>query len=203
VLLGLCVKKKKKNSASWRRFPKKKKYSLDDKSIEVGELSDSGLWCVLQVFLLYLAGDRVFVSEDEVYLLKRKKERRQMSGKRTKLRETCLGTRTRQIRTEHDHPRSLILKLLPAVLEPIFEELEIATTAITALLVLDFVLDDERFGFEVDGGGEGCRDGVVGGFGLGDEAMVVRDDDNFGCFDGPFAHVAESFTTHERLLGGF
>lgn len=56
-----------------------------------------------------------------------------------------LGTRTGQIRTEHDNPRGGVGKLLAAGLETVLKKLEIATTTVTAFLILDFVLNNERF----------------------------------------------------------
>ena len=56
--------------------------------------------------------------------------------------DTHLGARARQVRTKHDGPGGLVVELLAAGLETILKELDVATTAVAALLVLDLVLND-------------------------------------------------------------
>ena len=57
---------------------------------------------------------------------------------------THLGARAGQVGTKHDSPWSLVRELLASCLETVLEELEVATTAVAAFLVLDLVLDDQR-----------------------------------------------------------
>ena len=113
-----------------------------------------------------------------------------------------LGTRAGQVGPEHNCPRSLVRELLAASLEAILEELDVATAAVAAVLVLDLVLDDERLLRKVDGGLERRGDGVVGGLGLRDEALVAVDDGLRGLLDGPLADVAVDLVADGRLLGG-
>ena len=84
-----------------------------------------------------------------------------------------LGARASQIGTKHDSPRSLVRELLTSCLETIFKQLEVTTTTVTALLVLDFVLDNQRFVAEVDGLVKGSRDSVVSSLGLCDQTLVT------------------------------
>ena len=60
-------------------------------------------------------------------------------------------------------------------MEAVLEELDITTTAVTALLVLDLVLDDKGLVGKLDRLSEGGRDGMVGSLGLGYEALVALD----------------------------
>jgi hypothetical protein len=131
------------------------------------------------VLLLVLASDRVLVTEDKVNLRAR----------------AC------QIRTKHDHPGGLVIKVLARGLETILEELDVATTAVAALLVLDLVLDDKGLGAKVDRIREGSGDRVVGRLGLGDKALVAFNDNGLAILDRPFADVSESFTANGGLLG--
>lgn len=115
---------------------------------------------------------------------------------------TYLGARAGQVRTKHDSPRSLVRELLASGLETILEELEVTTTAVATLLVLDLVLNDEGLLREVNSLGKRSRDGVVGSFGLGHETFVVLDDGVLRVLDLPLADVAEGFTANGGLLGG-
>lgn len=116
-------------------------------------------------------------------------------------RITNLGSRASEIGPEHDHPWGGVGELLAAGLEAVLEELDVTATAVTALLVLDFVLNNERLGLEVDGLGEGGRDGVVGSLALRYETLVAVDDRNGGVLDLPFADIAEGFAADRGLLG--
>ena len=68
-----------------------------------------------------------------------------------------LGARASQIRTEHDDPRCRVRELFATRLEAVFQELDVATTAVAALLVFDLVLDNQRLGLEVDGLAKGAE----------------------------------------------
>lgn len=95
----------------------------------------------------------------------------------------------------------MVREFLSAGLEAVFKELHVSTTAVAALLVLDFILDHKGLRLEVDGLGKGRGDGVVGCLALRDETLVTFDDGNGGVFDLPFADVAEGFTADGCLLG--
>ena len=112
-----------------------------------------------------------------------------------------LGARTCKVWTEHDDPWCGVGELLAAGLETILKELDVATTAVAALLVLDLVLDDKRLFREVDGLLEGGRDGVVRGLRLRDEAEVALDDGHRGLLYLPFTDIAESLAADGGLLG--
>jgi hypothetical protein len=69
-------------------------------------------------------------------------------------------------------------------------------------LELGLVLDDERLASGVDWGGERSGDGVVGGLGLGDEALVAdKGGADGGLLDGPLADVREGLAADGGLLG--
>ena len=88
---------------------------------------------------------------------------------------THLGTWAGEIGAKHDHPRCLVAELLAARLEAVFKQLEVATTAITTLLVFDLILDYEGLDGEVNGLWKGGRNAVVGGFGLRDETFLASE----------------------------
>ena len=114
-----------------------------------------------------------------------------------------LGTRTSKVRTEHNHPRGGVREFLSTRLEPILKELDIATTAVTALLVLDLVLDDEGLVRERDRLIKRSRDGMVGSLALSNKALIALQDRNQRVFDLPLADVAEGLTANGSLLGSF
>ena len=114
-----------------------------------------------------------------------------------------LGSGAGQIGTEHDRPRSLVRELLSGGLETVLKELDVATTAVTALLVLHFILDNQGLLLEVDGLSEWCRNSVVGGLALRNETLVALNKDGFGILDLPLADVTEGFAADGSLLGGF
>ena len=117
--------------------------------------------------------------------------------------DTHLGARARQVRTKHDGPGSLVVELLAAGLETILEEFDVATTAVAALLVLDLVLDDERLAIaaKLERARKRGGDGVVGGLGLGDEALIVLEERLDGVLDLPLADIAEGLAADGSLLG--
>jgi len=61
-----------------------------------------------------------------------------------------LGPRAGKVRAKHDDPRSLIGELLGARLEAILKKLEVAATTVSALLILDFILKNQRLVLEVE-----------------------------------------------------
>lgn len=113
-----------------------------------------------------------------------------------------LGSRASEIRTKHDDPRSLIRELPGARLEAVLKKLDIASTAVSTLLVLDFILHDQRLLLEVQRGFQRGRDGVVGSLALRDQTQVTLDDWGGGLLDLPFADVAKRLSTDGGLLGG-
>ena len=116
--------------------------------------------------------------------------------------DTHLGARARQIGTEHDRPRGIVRELLSGGLETVLEKLDVATTAVAALLVLDFVLNNEGLVREADGLGERSRDGMVCRLGFRNEALVAVDEDWLRVFNRPLADVAERLAANRGLLGG-
>ena len=113
---------------------------------------------------------------------------------------TYLGSGARQVRTEHDGPRSLVGELLSSSLEAVFQKLDVTTTAVAALLVLDFILNNQGLVGEVDSLVESSRDGVVGSLGLCDKTLVTLEDRYLRFLDLPLADVAEGLTANGRLL---
>lgn len=96
----------------------------------------------------------------------------------------------------------MVGELLAAGLEAILEEFHIATTAVAALLVFDFVLYNKGFVGKSDGRREGGRDSVVGCLALRDETLVAVNDRDGRIFDIPFADIAEGLTPDGCLLRG-
>lgn len=116
---------------------------------------------------------------------------------------THLGSRTCEIRTEHDDPWGSVREFFSTSLEAIFKELEIATTTVTTFLIFDLVLHYERFVRKVDRFWEWCRDGVMGSLVLCDKTLVTDNDWAQRVFDFPFANVAEGLSAYGSLLRGF
>ena len=150
------------------------------------------------MLLLELASDGVLVAEDKVNLWRAPSTRVLSISSNP---NTRLGARARQVRTKHDGPGSLVVELLAAGLETILKELDVATTAVAALLVLDLVLHDQGLVGELDGVLERRRDGVVCRLGLRDEALVTLDKDGLGILDLPLADVRERLAADGGLLG--
>jgi hypothetical protein len=111
-----------------------------------------------------------------------------------------LGTRTGQIRAEHDSPRGSIREFLATCLEPVLKEFEVASTTITPLLILDFVLNNEGFRFEVYGCRESSGDGMMCSLAFGNETLVAVYERDRGFLYLPFADVTEGFATDGCLL---
>jgi len=111
-----------------------------------------------------------------------------------------LCTRTGQIRAEHDNPGSSIRELLATCLESVLKEFEVASTTVTPLLILDFVLNNEGFRFEIYGCRERSRDGMMGGLAFGNETLVTIYERDGGFLYFPFADVTEGFATDGCLL---
>ena len=102
---------------------------------------------------------------------------------------TYLRSGTSQIGPKHDDPWCCVREFLAAGLEPIFKQLDVTTTAVSALLVFDLILDNQGFVTECNGFVKGCRDSVVGSLGLCNETFVAFDDKHGGFFNFPFADV--------------
>ena len=117
-------------------------------------------------------------------------------------RTTHLRAGASHVRAKHDGPGSLVVELLTRGLEAVLEQLQVATTAVAALLVLDLILDDQGLVRELNGLGEGGGDGVVGSLGLGDKTLVAQDGRLGGFLDLPLANIAERLGTDRSLLGG-
>ena len=115
---------------------------------------------------------------------------------------TDLGTGTRQIRAKHNDPGRSDRELFSTGLETIFKELDIATTAVTALLILHLVLNDQWIILEVKRLGKGSRNGVVGGFAFRNQTLIALNDGNGRLFHLPLADITEGLTTDWGLFGG-
>ena len=113
-----------------------------------------------------------------------------------------LGAGAGEVRAEHDGPRGVVVKLAASVLEAVLEQLDVATAAVAALLVLDLVLDDQGLDAEANCLLEGSRDGVVGRLRLCDEALVAVDGGpHGGLFYGPLADIGPGLAAGRGLLG--
>ena len=114
---------------------------------------------------------------------------------------THLGARAGLVGAKHDRPWGLVIELLAGGLETVLKELDVSTTTVAALLVLHLVLDDERLVGELDRLLKRRGDGGVSSLGLGDEALVTRDDGSEGFLVLPLANVAERLGADGSLLG--
>ncbi len=150
------------------------------------------------MFLFVFASLWVLMAEDKVNLNDKAEEIRQFRRKPKKKKNLC--ARASKIGTKHDNPWSLVGKLLAASLETVLEQLEVTTTAITALLVLDLVLNDERLVRNVNWFVEWGRDCVVRRDALRNETEVALNDGGGCFFDQPFANIREDFITNGGLL---
>ena len=125
------------------------------------------------MLLLVLASDGVLMPEDKVHL---QMNRINQSSLRSRgPGNTHLGAWAGEIRAKHDHPWCLVAELLAARLEAIFEQLEVATTAIATLLVFNLILYDEGPVGEANGVCEGGRNAMMGSFGFRDEALLASE----------------------------
>jgi len=88
----------------------------------------------------------------------------------------------------------MIVEIFSAGLETIFKQFDVSTTAIAALLVLNFILDNERFVFEANWSRERSRDGMMSSLVLRHEAQVALDNRSCWLFDLPFTDVTESLS---------
>jgi hypothetical protein len=86
-------------------------------------------------------------------------------------------------------------------LETIFKKFDITTTAVTTLLVFDFILNNQGFALKVDRFRKGSRDGMVGSFAFRNEALITINNGNGGILYFPFSDVTEGFATYGCLLG--
>ena len=70
------------------------------------------------------------------------------------------------------------------------QELDVGAAAVETVLELDLVRENEGFALGVKDLVERCRDGMVGGFGREDEAVVVLEAGvDFGFLDSPLSDV--------------
>ena len=70
------------------------------------------------------------------------------------------------------------------------QEFDVGAAAVETVLELDLVREDEGFALGVKDLVEGCRDGMVGGFGREDEAVVVLEAGvDFGFLDSPLSDI--------------
>lgn len=173
--------------------------SLDNEGVDVGVLAKSWLGRNTKVLLFVLARDRVFMTENEVQLC---------HGKHVS-ELACLAARLEnnlvpwagQVGTKHNHPRSRVREFLPTRLEAILEQLDVTTTAVSALLVLHFILNHEGLFLEVDRGCKRGRDGVVRSLGLCNETLLANDERRLRVLDLPFADVGKGLAAHRSLFG--
>jgi hypothetical protein len=105
---------------------------------------------------------------------------------------TNLRARAGQVRPKHDNPGGLVGKLLATGLKPILEKFEVAPAALTKLLILDFVLDDEWFRCEVNWLFKRRRDSVVSSLVLGYETLVALNDRDQWVLYGPRPNITEN-----------
>ena len=75
---------------------------LNNEGVEISQLLNRGTGRNLEVLLLGFASLRTLITEDKVHL----KRNPSASGRRWTWHMGYLSARTRQIRTEHNHPRS-------------------------------------------------------------------------------------------------
>lgn len=87
-------------------------------------------------------------------------------------------------------------------MEAILKKLEVATAAVSALLVLDFVLNNQRLVLEVQRRFQWSGDGVVGSLAFSDQTHVTLDGWVDGLLDLPFTDIAKCLSTDGGLLGG-
>ena len=173
-------------------------YALYDECIKISKLSDSRLWGNFEMFLLDFVGYWVPVTEDKMDLRREMRLRVEINSK-----SPCLRTRASKIWAKHDHPWCFIFKLLAAVLEAVLQKFQITTAAVSTLLILDLVLDDEYLFLEINRGGEWGRDRMMGGLGFSNETSIALDGLDLILFDFPFADVTKGFTAHGGLLRCF
>ena len=116
---------------------------------------------------------------------------------------TYLGARAGQVRPEHNCPWRLVIKLLAACLEAIFEKFDVSSAAVAAVLVLHLILDDERLVCETNSRAEWRANSVMRSLGLRDKTLIAHNSKFIGVLDRPFADIAVCFSANRRLLGRF
>lgn len=172
---------------------------VDDEGIEHSALVNCWHGCWLEMLLLVLAGDGVLMAEDEVQL--QMDQINNFSLRSRRAGNTHFGTWAGEIRTKHDHPRCVVTEFLAARLEAVFEQLEVATTAITTLLVFDLILDYQGLVGKANSLCERGRNAVVGGFGFRDETLLASEGRIRRWFlDLPLADVCECLAADGGLL---
>lgn len=169
------------------------------KSVEVSSLVERGLRRELKMLLLELASLRVLVTEDKVNLHENSGLVRVKQALFESFSHLC--SRTCQVRTKHDCPWSVVGEFLAGCLEAILKKFEVATTTVSALLVLHFVLNDEWLVTKLDGMLERRGDGMMRSFGLCHQTLVALNEGFKRFLDFPFADVAEGFSANRSLLG--
>lgn len=88
-------------------------------------------------------------------------------------------------------------------METILKELEVTATTVSALLVLYFVLNNQRLVLEVERSFEWCRDCMMGSLALSDQTGVALDDWGEGLFDLPLTDIAKCLSADGGLFGSF
>ena len=88
-------------------------------------------------------------------------------------------------------------------METVLKKLDVATTTVSTLLVLDFVLNDQRLVLEVERGFQWGGDGVVGSLAFSDQTRITIDDWSAGFLDLPFADIAKCLSSNGGLFGSF
>jgi len=144
---------------------------VDDEGIEHSVLVNGWHGCWLEMLLLIFAGFGVLMAEDKVQLQMDQVNNSNLWSR--KAGKTHLGAWAGEIGAEHDHPWCVVAELFAARLEAVFKQLEVATTAITTLLVFDLVLDYEGLLGKVNRLWERGRNAVVGSFGFRDETLLA------------------------------
>jgi len=123
------------------------------------------------------------MTEDEMELGKGKGHNKKSVVTSRQERETNLGARASEVRTEHDDPGSVVRELLSTSLEAILEQFEVSATAVATFLVFHLILNDERLVRNVDGLLEGGRYGVMRRDTLCDETEIALNDRGGSFFD--------------------
>lgn len=88
-------------------------------------------------------------------------------------------------------------------METIFKEFEVSTATVAALLVLDFVLNNQRLFLEVEGSFQRGGDGVMGSLAFSDQTRVALDDWGDGLLDLPLADITKCLSANRGLFGSF
>ena len=97
----------------------------------------------------------------------------------------------------------MIIEIFSTGLETIFEQFDVSAAAIATLLILDFILNNERLLFEADWSRERSRDSMMSSLVLRHKAQVALDNRSCWLFNLPFTDITESVSPNRRLLGSF